>query len=232
MIYITGDTHRDFDRIEQFCKEQKTSVQDMMIVLGDAGINFYGNWRDEHVKEYLDTLPMTFLFIHGNHEMRPGTIPTYNTLWLDSIQGYVYREYNHPNLYFAIDGEAYTLNDKQVLVCGGAYSVDKHYRLSRGWSWWADEQPDPDIKARVEQAVDAHGGKFDYVLTHTCPFFFQPTEVFLPVIDQSTVDTSTEKWLQTIYNKIHCQTWFCGHFHTDKVVDNVRFMYNDIVALE
>lgn len=90
MIYITGDTHRDFSRIKSFCAEHGTTKDDVMIVLGDAGINFYGGWRDENVKDYLDKLPITFFFIHGNHEMRPETIPTYMKWYSDKAQGYVY----------------------------------------------------------------------------------------------------------------------------------------------
>ena len=39
MIYITGDTHGKFERIEQFCGKFKTSREDILIILGDAGIN-------------------------------------------------------------------------------------------------------------------------------------------------------------------------------------------------
>ena len=42
MIYITGDTHGDFRRIFDFCMRFETSVDDIMIILGDAGINFSG----------------------------------------------------------------------------------------------------------------------------------------------------------------------------------------------
>ena len=41
-FYITGDTHGDFRRIEQFCLENDTTVEDVMIILGDAGI-FYAD---------------------------------------------------------------------------------------------------------------------------------------------------------------------------------------------
>ena len=37
MIYITGDTHRDFSRFDGI----KFNPDDMVIVLGDAGINYY-----------------------------------------------------------------------------------------------------------------------------------------------------------------------------------------------
>ena len=48
VIYVTGDTHGDFDRIAHFCARMKTKPSDIMIILGDAGINFYGGWRDHH----------------------------------------------------------------------------------------------------------------------------------------------------------------------------------------
>ena len=79
MIYITGDTHGKFERIEQFCGKFKTSREDVLIILGDAGINFSG-WVKDHVKkEFLETLPITFFCIHGNHEERPYHIQTYRT---------------------------------------------------------------------------------------------------------------------------------------------------------
>lgn len=41
MIYITGDTHRDFGRIIDFCEENETTKDDILIILGDAGINYF-----------------------------------------------------------------------------------------------------------------------------------------------------------------------------------------------
>lgn len=32
-FYITGDTNRDFDRIEEFFEENETTVDDVMIIL-------------------------------------------------------------------------------------------------------------------------------------------------------------------------------------------------------
>ena len=46
MIYITGDVHRRFGRLEHFCKENKTTSKDVMIVLGDASLNYYLNEKD------------------------------------------------------------------------------------------------------------------------------------------------------------------------------------------
>ena len=68
MIYITGDTHGQFERIENFCRRYGTGKDDVMIILGDAGINFSGGLRDQIKKEYLESLPVTIFAIHGNHE--------------------------------------------------------------------------------------------------------------------------------------------------------------------
>ncbi len=151
MIYITGDTHGQFQRIEQFCEKIKPNTKDIMIILGDAGFNYYRNWRDEFSKKKMSQLPITIFSIHGNHEMRPAMIPSYHIAEWNS--GKVYIEDDYPNLLFAVDGEIYNLNGCQTLAIGGAYSVDKFYRLSRGWKWWEDEQPSPAIKARVEHAL-------------------------------------------------------------------------------
>ena len=53
MIYITGDTHGDFSRIERFCDRFHPSKDDVMIILGDAGFNYYGGKRD-HIQSILN----------------------------------------------------------------------------------------------------------------------------------------------------------------------------------
>ena len=56
---------------------------------------------------------------------------------------------------------------------------------------------------------------------------YAPVEVFLPGIDQSTVDKSTEEWLATIESKLHYERWYCGHYHTRKQIDKMQFMFED-----
>ena len=77
MYYITGDTHGDFTRIERFCERFHPTRDDVMIILGDSGFNYYGGKRDQRVKQHMAEMPITIFSIHGNHEMRPGKIPSY-----------------------------------------------------------------------------------------------------------------------------------------------------------
>jgi len=97
MIYITGDTHGDFNRIDAFCRRFKTQPDDIMIILGDSGINYYSGSRSRRLKTYLSTLPITFFCIHGNHENRPQNIPTYKEQ--DWHGGIVFAEGEYPNLF-------------------------------------------------------------------------------------------------------------------------------------
>ena len=68
MIFITGDTHENFERVEGFCRHFHTSHDDILIILGDEGINFSGVRYDSLKKRLLEFLPITIFAIHGNHE--------------------------------------------------------------------------------------------------------------------------------------------------------------------
>jgi 3-oxoacid CoA-transferase subunit A len=141
----------------------------------------------------------------------------------------VYRENEFPNILFAKDGEVYDLDGISAIAIGGAYSVDKEYRLENGWSWWADEQPSDEIKAKVEKALADNRNKIDVVLSHTTPLKYEPTEVFLSGIDQSEVDKSTEIWLDKLEQTIDYKKWYCGHYHTEKSIDKIRFLFESII---
>ena len=66
MIYLTGDTHGDFRRVALFCDKVKSTKDDILIILGDAGINYYGKPKDNRAKQQLSELPITLFCIHGN----------------------------------------------------------------------------------------------------------------------------------------------------------------------
>lgn len=226
MIYITGDKHGDFREIFYFCYENKTTLDDIMIILGDAGINYYANEKDHILKNSLLQYPITFFCIHGNHEERPENIKTYKIKRFHD--GIVYYEEDYPNILFAKDGEIYNFNNHKVLVIGGAYSVDKYFRLERGYNWYESEQPNEETKEFVISKLKSMDNKVDIILSHTCPYKYLPREMFLEGIDQSTVDNSTEYFLDEIEQITDYKIWYCGHYHTDKAVDKIIFMFHNI----
>ncbi len=226
MFYITGDTHGEFYRIEQFCEEYETSKEDVMIILGDAGINFSLNERDLRLKRELAELPITLFCIHGNHEERPYMIDSYEEKEWNG--GTVYWEEDFPNILFAKDGEIYDLDGKKCLVIGGAYSIDKYYRLHVGAPWFETEQPTDEIKDYVETQLEKNNWQVDCVFTHTVPLPYEPIWAFIPGIDQSKVDKSTENWLAWIEENLSYDSWYAGHYHVESQEGPIRIMYTDI----
>lgn len=226
MIYITGDKHGNYSDIFNFCNKYKTSINDIMIILGDAGINYYLDNRDYVLKEKLKELPITLFCIHGNHEERPYNISTYKTKLFKN--GIVYYEEKYPNILFAKDAQIYDFNNNKTLVIGGAYSIDKNYRLIMGYNWYESEQPNNEIKSEVKKVLKDNNYKIDIILSHTCPYKYIPYEVFMSGIDQSIVDNTTEEFLDEIESTVNYKRWYCGHFHTDKIIDKIRFMMYDI----
>ena len=229
MIYITGDTHGNFQRIKEFCQEQQTTTNDYLIILGDAGINYFGD-HDNKLKEELTKIPITFLCVYGNHEERPENIKTYQEINL--FDGIMYQEKNYPNLLFFKDSEIYTILNKKVLVIGGAFSVNKDLMIERGYKWFKDEQPSELIKKQTLNNLKENNYQVDYILSHTCPYKYLPYEMFYVGVNQDKVDQSTEKFLDLIEKLTDYHKWYCGHFHTDKVVDKINFMFEGYKTLD
>ena len=83
----------------------------------------------------------------------------------------------------------------------------------------------------MERVLAERNWKIDIVLSHTGPLKYEPTEVFLPMIDQSTVDKSTEVWLEQIEAKLDYERWYFAHYHTEKEVGKIRIMHNDYTMI-
>ena len=220
MRYITGDTHREFYRLHDIEKNK----DNMLIILGDTGINYYLDESDKKLKEQLNSYNIKLFCVQGNHEEKPENISTYKEI--DMFGGKVFIEEEYPNLIFAKNGELYDIDNKKVLVIGGAYSVDKNYRIIYGYPWFKDEQLS---KEEMNNILNKYKGQhIDIVLSHTCPLKYEPTEVFMKGIEQSDVDKSMEKFLDKVEDSINYDKWYCGHYHTEKQIDKLEFMFGRI----
>lgn len=178
------------------------------------------------LKDSLLQYPITFFCIHGNHEERPKNIKSYKTKKF--YDGIVYYEDDYLNILFAKDGKIYNFNNHKVLVIGGAYSVDKYFRLARRYNWYESEQPSEKTKDKVKRVLNNLDNKIDIILSHTCPYKYLPREMFLDGIDQSTVDNSTKHFLDEIEESTDYNLRYCGHYHTDKEIDKIIFMFHKI----
>jgi 3-oxoacid CoA-transferase subunit A len=224
---ITGDTHANVDRFHNL---EENPEETAIIILGDAGCNYYLNKRDDKLKKLMSDFGYIFYLVRGNHEQRPQLLESMLQSYDENVDGWIYFEEKYPNIRYLKDGEEYSINGLHTIVIGGAYSVDKFYRQSRGWTWFEQEQLNTEEMTKIEEKLKEK--TFDLVLTHTCPFSWQPTDLFIGGVDQSTVDNSMEKWMEQLRNKFHWNVWLFGHFHADRLVrPHVEMYFNDMEDL-
>lgn len=226
MWYLTGDLHGD---VHPFLEQLPFHSDDCIIVLGDSGANFYSNGSklDVSFKEKLNNWGYTWYMVKGNHDKRPETVESMETKYDENVGGMVYYQEQFPNIrYFRMYGD-YTIDGKSILVMGGAYSMDKIFRLENNWPWFDDEQMS---KEEMKNCFENYAGQtFDCVLTHTCPFGFIPAE--FPY--DSRIDYSMEHFFDKIEKNISYNRWYFGHFHRDMDIKshNATLLYYSLIPL-
>lgn len=239
MVYICGDLHGNECTIKNFYTNYikdtpKEQEDNWMICLGDFGAQYYFDHRDRSFKKNLSKYPFKYFAIRGNHEERAENRAAVEPdLWeeVECFGNTCLREKAFPNIYYAKDsGDIYNINGRRTLVIPGAYSVDKFYRIRNNWSWFPSEQLKPEEMMNLE--MKAAGEHFDLVLSHTCPYQFRPTDLFLNCIDQTSVDSTMELWMSQVQEKITYDLWCWGHYHADRLeAPYCEIFYNEIQAL-
>lgn len=216
----TGDLHRDFSRFKTLDPKYNTN-ETAIFILGDSSINYRLNETDYHMKKFLsDKYNFTIYCVRGNHEERPENINGMTPIVDESLMNYVLYEEEFPNIRYLIDGNLYTarINHKPytILPIGGAYSVDKKYRLARAmpdatWTGWFPSEQLTEIEMYDIEMCYAEM-RIDIIMSHTCPFSWMPTDLFISGIDNSTVDNTMERWMNVLKNKINWNYWFFWAF--------------------
>lgn len=235
---ITGDTHGQVEsRLRDIIRNMDDIVleETAVVILGDAGINYFLNKRDRHNKQLISALGVRVYCVRGNHEERPENISGMKMVHDEDVGNAVYMEEEFPMIRYLIDGAAYSIDGHSVLVIGGAYSIDKYYRLASeaggGYGgWFKDEQLSKGEMAFISEEIA--GKHFDLVFTHTAPIDWEPTDLFLGGIDQSNVDKTMEKWLGGLKDKFTWGLWLFGHYHADRIeaphVEQFYMEYEDL----
>jgi len=226
---ICGDIH---GHIEQLQGSQYYFTEPVgMIVLGDFGANYFGNKKDAAFKNAANNMNIEWYAVKGNHEARPSNIKDMRLEYDENVGGEVYTEPAFPHIHYFKEYGIYTINGHKCAIIGGAYSVDKYYRLANHWTWHADEQLSAEEKDDCFNMIK--GEKVDFIFSHTSPYRYRPTEMFLSVIDQSTVDNSMEYFLDDIVDAVDWKYYFFGHYHGNKMInDKVFMLYTKVVDME
>ena len=223
MLYITGDTHGNFDRILKWTETAKLNKdKDFLFILGDFGY-IWDNKRTSFEKDNLDfisCLPFTTLFIDGNHENH-GRLNSMRVVNFSG--GKAHKVYD--SIYHLMRGQVYEIAGKRIFTFGGASSIDKHLR-TEGISWWKEEEFNYHEANTAYENLNNVGWEVDYVLTHSAPFSIRDK------LFESNKPSSTERMLEAMLRNIKFKRWYFGHYHIDKKMDNFTAMYENIERMK
>ena len=230
MIFITGDTHGNFDINKLSHHNWKygkfLTKNDVLIIAGDFGLIWDVNNSKDTEKYWLDWLSnkeWTTLFIDGNHENfdRLALYPEVDLF--GSKAGKI-----TDSIYHLKRGNIYTIQGKTFFTFGGARSEDKQTRREF-ISWWKQELPSYAEYQHGLATLAAYGNKVDYIITHTAPAF---------LIHQITgfhfndTEYDLTKFFDKLYKEVQFKQWYCGHLHINEKINNVWALYDQIVEVE
>lgn len=239
-IYLMGDIHGSWKAIRDLYQRHPYTFnnnENTLILLGDAGLNFFFNHRDEELKKKLGKYPFTYFVVRGNHEERPSICAEKNPdkwhqelfwrgkVWVENDYPYIKYAEDFVSFYYIPAGIDYVTPENpsdddieiqkyyKTLVIPGAYSVDKYRRLEAGWSWFPQEQLSESERLAGLALIEQQGWNCDLVLSHTCPVIYEPTDLFLSIVDQSMVEKDMERYLGQIEYQLNYKAWLWGHYH-------------------
>ena len=237
MIYITGDCHGNFERLNPsiFPEQREMTKEDFVMICGDFG----GVWnRNEESREetmvldWLECRPFTTLFVDGNHEN------------FDRLYDYPVEEWHggkvhkiRESVVHLMRGQVFQICGKSIFTFGGASSHDiqggilelddpeferKYAALSRGYlpfrinhlSWWERELPTEAEMEEGRRNLQAFGNEVDFIVTHCCAVSTQA----LLGNGLYTKDYLND-YLEEIRQNCRFKKWFFGHYHDNRNVN-------------
>ena len=208
--FLKGDIHGNLFEIIDFINRFNLGKNDNIIILGDCGIAWRKDKKDlaQNIKLWNECgNEVKLYFIDGNHE----NFNILNSLPIENNMGKI-----ADNIYHLRRGQVYEFENKKILVCGGADSIDK-YRRIENFTWWKEEA------ISQETIDDIPAGHYDYVLTHCCPrSVFEKNRIYLSTLqflDENKINHSSEDMLEQLKNKITFDHWFFGHYHINRNLD-------------
>lgn len=208
--FLKGDIHGNLFEIIDFINRFNLGKNDNIIILGDCGIAWRKDKKDlaQNIKLWNECgNGVKLYFIDGNHE----NFNILNSLPIENNMGKI-----ADNIYHLRRGQVYEFENKKILVCGGADSIDK-YRRIENFTWWKEET------ISQETIDDIPAGHYDYVLTHCCPrSVFEKNKIYLSTLqflDENKINHSSEDMLEQLKNKITFDHWFFAHYHINRNLD-------------
>jgi predicted phosphodiesterase len=246
MIFITGDTHGEYERFssQNFPEQKRLTKEDYVIICGDFGI-----WDDSPSERYwfkwLDEKPFTTLFVDGNHSN------------YDLLARYPVNEWHggkvqfiRPSLIHLMRGQVYDIGGHSFFTMGGASCHDigdgildpdapdfaeQYKRLAarramfriNHRSWWKEELPSDEEYAIARESLTQHDMEVDYIITHCAP-----NSIAQLITGSLYQPDALTAFLEEVKEQCKYRYWFFGHYHENAVIAQKHVvLYEQIIEL-
>lgn len=229
MIFLAADIHGELEIQRllddlQIYEIMKGSFEkeDYLIILGDVGLCWDDGKKDAWIREKLEALSLTTLWIDGNHEN------------FDLIDELPVSEWHGGKVHFIgekiihlMRGYVYEIENKKFFAFGGGFSVDKMARVE-GKSWWKREMPSEEEYQRGLHNLNKCGNQVDYIITHTAP-----EQITHKLVEQViSGEEELQDYLQKISEEVEFRHWFFGHWHMDCQMEEYTGVYQEVLRLD
>lgn len=226
---LAGDIHgtKDLKKISDFFEqhEDEYTKEDYLIICGDVGVCGFSASDEADTRSILRELPVTTLFIDGNHE----NFEQLNSYGVETFCGGKVH-FIENDIIHLMRGQVFTINGTSFFTFGGAYSIDKQTR-AEGLEWFPEEMPNEDEYEEGWKNLEKADFCVDYILTHTGPRDVVSSMGFEDGVYEGEEDLRL--FLQKVAEQTEFQAWYFGHFHVDTDVDEMYYcLFDEMMELE
>ncbi|WP_427019397.1 metallophosphoesterase family protein (plasmid) [Pseudarthrobacter sp. P1] len=201
-ILIGGDWHGNVGWMQVVLRQAARDGFTMIVHVGDLAVLWPGEMKFTHrLARLLDELGITMVFIDGNHDVHPKL----RALPLNGAGFGIISD----RLLYAPRGHRWMIGGLRFGALGGAYSIDRQWRVE-GQSWWMGEEV---IPADVERL--GHD-PLDVLITHEVPAGIDLVSEFdLPEFLERESFISRQLVREAVRNTTPRRV-FSGHWHQSR----------------
>lgn len=220
LIYITGDTHADIERLYDKSL-RKLKKDDYLIICGDFGFIWDDDKKDQKRIKKLSKLKFNILFVDGTHE-NFDLLEKYKIVPFADSQARMISE----NIYHLLRGKIYSIENKNIFTFGGGESLDKEMKISQN-KWWPQELPTIDeLKSSVSE-LEKFNRQVDYVVSH------EPPSKIKTLINKNSNINTLNRFFDDVAKEVKFKKWFFGSTHVNKAfVDKYVSLFDEIYKLD
>ncbi|MBQ7638017.1 MAG: metallophosphoesterase [Clostridia bacterium] len=222
MLYFTGDTHGDAERLSKNSLK-KLQNGDTLIICGDFGFIWDGSAREQKLLDRLEKFRFNVCFIDGTHE---------NFELLDKYPGVIFcggkARRIRKNVFYLMRGQIFEIEGRSVFTLGGGEAPESAMRSDEELDIKRPEVPSKQDMLTGVENLQEYGYTVDFIATHEPPakirdFLAPPQSGFAEV-------TALGAFLDELMKTARFKKWFFGSLHTDKYISqSFTGVFTDLV---